>query len=265
MGIPLRRGRLFDERDRAGSVEIVIVNETLARRLWPSADPIGQTLLVPDGMTPAPREVVGVVGDTRHHDLGKDPEPEIYRPAYQAYWPFYGLVVRTGAAPDIFARSLRDVASRVDSTVPITAVQAFDDLAESTWAWRRSSMALLSIFAGSALLLAFVGVYGVMAYSVSERAREIGLRLALGARPADVARGVLRQTAVVAGIGVAVGLAGSALLAGLLGALLFGVGPIDPSTFAIVTLVMLAASLVASALPAAIAARTDPTIALRAE
>jgi putative ABC transport system permease protein len=265
MQIPIRRGRAFDTRDRLGAANVVIVNETVARRLWPAADPVGQVIVAPDMLDPSPKTVVGVVGDTRHHDLAKDPEPEIYRPALQVWWPFFGLVVRTPLSTDRLERPIREAAGRIDRAVPMSAFQPLEDLADSTMAWRRGSMTMLALFAGAACFLSFVGVYGVMAYSVTERTREIGVRLALGARPRDVARAVLRQGAGLTAIGIAVGLTLSAFFARVLSALLFGVDPIDPATFATVTVVAIAAGLVASALPAAFASRTDPTVALRGE
>ena len=197
MAIPIRRGRVFDARDRSGSQTVIVVNETAARRLWPGVDPVGQTLMVPDFMELEPRQVIGVVGDTRHHDLAKDPEPEIYRPASQTYWPFFGLVVRTHTATDGLERAIRDAASRVDAAVPVNAVQPLSALADTTWAWRRSSMLLLAGFAAAACVLAFVGVYGLMAFGVAERSREIGVRVALGARPSDIARSILTQAATL--------------------------------------------------------------------
>jgi predicted permease len=265
MAIPLLRGRAFDDRDRSGTQPVVIVNETVARRLWPGMDPIGQTLIVPDMMTPEPRVVVGVAGDTRHHDLAKDPEPEIYRPAYQMAWPFFGLVVRTPLAAEQIERSLRQVAAGVDSSVPVSAVRAFDELADATWAWRRSSMAILSAFGGIAWLLALVGIYGVIAYSVTQRSREIGVRMALGARPADIARTILMQGTFMTGLGIGIGVVLSAALARALGTLLFGVAPIDPLTFLLVSIVTFVSSLAASAAPALLASRLDPNLVLRAE
>jgi putative ABC transport system permease protein len=265
MRIPLRRGRYFDERDRAGSEEVVIVNETTARRMWPDADPVGQTLVVPDFLTPTPRTVVGVVGDTRHHDLAKEPEPEVYRPAAQTYWPFFGLVIRTGTPADAMERSIADAAARVDRGVPVTAIRALSSLAEGTMAWRRSSMALLTLFAVAASLLAFVGVYSVMAYSVQSRVREIGVRLALGAKPSDVARGIVTQGAGLAAGGLTIGLVVAVAAGGVLRTWLFGVTAIDPVTFTAVSAIVGGAGLLASTMPALTATRVDPTDALRSE
>jgi putative ABC transport system permease protein len=263
--IPLKRGRLFDDRDRLGAADVIIVNETAARRLWPNTDAVGQTLVIPDMMTFSPKEVVGVVGDTRHHDLAREPEPEVYRPAYQVYWPFFGVVARTATRAQALERSLRDAAASVDRNVPISNVRDFDSAAATTWAWRRGSMALVIAFAIAASLLAFVGVYGVMAYSVSQRTREIGVRVALGARPSEVARVVVVHGLWLTVAGSAAGLVLAALAGGLLKTLLFGVRPIDPATFAIVTIVTVAAGLSAAALPALAALRVDPATALRSE
>ncbi len=265
MAIPIRRGRVFDARDRSGSQAVIIVNESAARRLWPGVDPVGQTLMVPDFMEFAPRQVIGVVGDTRHHDLAKDPEPEIYRPASQTYWPFFGLVVRTHTATDGLERAIRGAASRVDAAVPVNAVQPLSALADTTWAWRRSSMLLLAGFAAAACVLAFVGVYGLMAFGVAERSREIGVRVALGARPSDVARSILAQAATLTGVGTVVGLALAGLVGSVLSTLLFGVTSGDPLTFAGVAIVCAGAGLLASALPALTAARVDPTAALKGD
>jgi putative ABC transport system permease protein len=265
MAIPLRRGRVFDDRDRIDAMAVVLINETMARRQWPDSDPIGQTLMVSDMMTPKPMTVVGVVGDTRHHDLAHEPEAEIYRPAYQAYWPFFGLVVRSQVAPETLERSIRAVGATIDRNVPLSAFKTMDTLASTTSAWRRSSMALLSLFACAAALLAFVGVYSVMAYTVSARSREIGVRLALGARPIDVARSVISQGVILTGVGTIVGLGMSAMLGGVLGTLLFGVTPLDLLTFTAVCALAIVAGLLATCVPAITAARVNPTSALRGE
>jgi len=265
MQIPLRRGRVFDDSDRTGAQEVVIVNETLARRLWRDADPVGQILMVGDFMTPAPRVVVGVVADTRHHELSKSPEPEIYRPAYQTSWPFFGLVVRTAATPEALERPLREAAARVDRAVPLGSIQALSTLAETTMTWRRSSMALMTLFAAAAGLLAFVGVYSVTAYGVAARAREYAVRIALGAAPSSVAGAIVAQGAALAGIGITIGLAAAAAAGRVLGSLLVAVRPIDPVTFASVALVTGAAAILATTVPALTAMRVDPSAALRGD
>jgi putative ABC transport system permease protein len=265
MAIPLRRGRVFDERDRAGSPPVVVVNEAAARRLWPGIDPIGQALVVTDFGEATTKEVIGVVGDTRHHDLAKDPEPEIYRPASQTYWPFFGLVVRTPAVPEGFERTLRESAAGVDRSVPVNNVQSLSRLADKTWAWRRASMLLLGVSAAAACALAFVGVYGVMAFSVSERSREIGVRVALGARPSDVARTILVQAASLTAAGVGGGLLLAALGGGALEGLLFGIAPFDPPTFVGVAVIASAVGLLATVVPALTAMRVDAATALKGE
>jgi putative ABC transport system permease protein len=265
MAIPLRRGRVFADSDRVGALDVILVNEVLAQRLWPGVDPIGQSLMVGDWMTPTPRVVIGVVGATRHHDLAREPEPEIYRSAYQAYWPFFGLVARTRVNPETLERAIRDVGASIDRTVPLSSFQTLDELASTTWAWRRSSMALLTGFAATAALLAFVGVYSVMAYNVSARAREIGVRLALGARPADVARAIVSQGAMLTGLGTLAGLAISALLTDVLGTLIFGITSHDPLTFGAASALTFVAGLLATSLPALTASRVDPTTALRGD
>jgi predicted permease len=263
MAIPLRRGRGFATSDRVGALDVIVVNDILAQRLWPGVDPIGQPLMVGDWSTPTPRIVIGVVAATRHHDLAREPEPEIYRSAYQAYWPFFGLVARTHVSPEALERSIREVGSAVDPNVPLSNFQTLDEIASTTWAWRRSSMALLSLFAAAAALLAFVGVYGVMAHNVSARSREIGVRLALGARPTDVARAIVSQGAMLTSAGTLAGLAISALAADVLSALTFGITPHDPLTFGVACVLTLIAGLLATGIPAVTAARVDPTTALR--
>ena len=265
MRIAVKRGRAFDDNDRVGAQEIVIVNETVARRLWPGVDPIGQILMVGDGLEPTPRTVVGVVGDTRHHELSKTPEPEIYRPAYQAYWPFYGLVVRTGSSSEAMERPLREAAARVDRAVPIGTIQGLSSLADKSMAWRRSSMALLTAFALAAGFLAFVGVYSVMASSVATRAREFGVRIALGAAPSSVARSIVSQGTRVAAVGIVIGLGAAAFAGRVLSTLLVAVRPIDPLTFAVVAAVTGVAAVLAATMPALTAMRVDPSTALRAE
>ena len=265
MGIPLRRGRVFDDNDRLGSQDVVVVNESLARQMWPDRDPIGEILMVPDFPPAAPRTVVGVVGDTRHHDLSKAPEPEIYRPGYQTYWPFFGLVVRAAATPEAMERPLRDAAARVDRAVPIGSIQGLSTLADKTLAWRRSSMALLTVFAVAACFLAFVGVYSVMAYSVATRAKEFGVRIALGAAPSSVAAAIVTQGVRLAALGIAIGLVAAAAAGRVLSTLLVAIRPIDPLTFAVVAIITGTAAVLAATTPALTAMRVDPSAALRGD
>ena len=265
MGIPLKRGRLFEDRDRAGAEEVAIVNETLAKRLWPDGDPLGRQLLVPDMMTPATRTVVGVVGDTRHNGLAAEPDPEIYRPAYQAYWPFYGMAVRVRAAAPASARELRAALASLDRDLPLGDVRWLDERASDSVSWRRSSMALLGAFAAAALFLTFFGIYSVASYAVVQRSREIGLRVAIGAAPRDIARSFLVRGAVQAACGLAAGVAASLFLSRLLETLLFGVESFDAVTYGAVASLTLLVTLVATLGPALAAARVDPTVSLRAE
>ncbi len=263
MGIPLRSGRLFDERDRQGAAGVAIINEKLARRLWPNEDPVGKSIIVPDMATPETRQIVGVVGDVRHYGLADDAPIEIYRPFYQAYWPFFSLVVRTTLEPGQLANSVRQAVWSVDKDQPIDSVRTMDEWAAGTVALRRASMTLLAVFAGVAVLLAGLGIYSVMSYAVTQRTREIGLRMALGAQRRDVFKLVIGEAMRVALLGVGVGLAGALLLTRFLGGLLYGVPPTDPLTFVGVSSLLTAVALFASYLPARRAATVEPMIALR--
>ncbi len=265
LGIPLRSGRYFDRRDRAGGPAVVIINETLARRLWPNENPAGKSLIVPDMATPETREVIGVVGDTRHHGLDADPVPEIYRPAYQAFWPFFGLVVRTSANPSDQAKSVTDAIADVGKDIPIGGVRTMEQLAAEAIAMRRSSMILLAVFAAVALLIASFGIYSVIAYAVAQRAKEMGIRMALGASPSDVLKEILQSGALLGLAGLAVGLALSFALTRFLAKLLFGVTATDPLTLGLVSALVVVVAVLAALAPAATAARLDPAMTLRSE
>ena len=265
MGIRVTKGRPFEDRDRVGGQEVVIVNEALARRLSPDLDLVGRQIVVPDMATPAPRTVVGVVSDVRHHGLDTEPDPEIYRPAYQAYWPFYGIAIRLGAGAPPMADALRAAVNSLDKDLPVTDVRWLDERASDSMTWRRSSMALLVLFSACALLLASLGVYGVVSFTVVQRRREIGLRMALGATPGTVARAFLARGATMAALGIAIGLGAAAMLTRALEALLFGIARLDPVTYAAVGGLALLVTIVSTVAPALGAARVDPTEALRAE
>ncbi|HEY2932069.1 MAG TPA: ABC transporter permease [Acidobacteriota bacterium] len=265
MGIPLRKGRFFDNRDRMGAPGVIIINERLARRLWPNDDPIGKSISVPDMLTPEKRRIVGVVGDVRHYGLATDPPIEIYRPAYQSYWPFFSVVVRTTTDPMQLAGSFRQAIWSVDKNQPVDSVRTMEELLGDSVALRRASTLLLAIFAGVAVLLAAVGIYGVMSYAVTQRTGEIGLRMALGAQHGDVLKLIGRQAMLVALIGIALGLVAASVLTRFLATLLYNVRPADPVTFAVVSALLAAVAFCASYFPARRATKVDPMAALRCE
>jgi predicted permease len=265
MRIPLREGRFFDERDRAGFPLVAIVNEKLARRLWPNSNPIGQRILVPDTGTPLITEIIGVVGDVRHAGLASEPPIEIYRPAYQTYWPFFALVIRTSLDPERVAGAIRQTVGSVDKDQPINSLRSMDVLAADSIALRRSSMLLMMVFAGVAVLLTSVGIYSLISYTVILRTHEIGVRIALGASRRDILKSVVGQTAFLALIGIAIGLIAVLNLTQFLSSLLFGVTTTDVKTLLVAIIVMMSFAAGAAYTPARRATRVDPMVALRYE
>ncbi|HEX8986025.1 MAG TPA: FtsX-like permease family protein, partial [Bryobacteraceae bacterium] len=265
LGIPLLGGRCFDRRDRAGGSSVVIINQTLAHHLWPNEDPVGKSLIVPDMATPEPHVVIGVVGDTRHNGLDTDPVSEIYRPAYQAFWPFFGLVVRTSTNPADHVKSITNAIAAVQKDIPIGSVRTMEQLAAATLATRRSSMILLAVFAAVSLLIASFGIYSVIAYAAAQRAKEMGIRMALGASSSDVLKEMLRAGVLLSLIGLGIGLAFAAALTRFLATLLFGISPLDPVTLGSVSALVFVVAVLASLAPAASAARLDPAMILRSE
>jgi len=264
LGIPLRRGRPFDERDAAGRTATAVVNETLVRRYFPDADPLGKRIdFEGNERHRAWREIVGVVGDVRDRALDTEPGPQIYVPFAQRPTEALFLVVRTADVPAL--PSLRLAVRDVDPDLPVYGVTTMERLARDDVRDRRVARAALAGFAGAALALAALGLYGLLAQMVRERVPEIGVRLALGAQRADVVRLFLAEGGrlVVAGLatGTVVALAGTRLMRGLL----FGVTTADPATYAAVALLLAVVSLAACAVPAWRAARVDPLRALRSD
>jgi putative ABC transport system permease protein len=275
MRITLRRGRTFTAEDRAGTPLVMVINEALAREAWPGEDPIGKRVACceegPDG-SPNWKTVVGVVADTRAMGLAQDPAPEFYLPAAQAPSPAWNwldrtmtVAVRTSGEPIAAAGAVRDAVRAVDPTVPVYNIGTMDQRITSSLSQTRFSTMLLSVFGGIALLLAAIGVYGIISYGVTQRVQEIGIRIALGAQGRDVLAMVMRHAAVLAGLGLLLGLAGALALTRLLTGLLFRVSPTDPPTFAVGIIVLTFVAVLASAVPALRAARVDPVVALRSE
>jgi putative ABC transport system permease protein len=265
MGIRLLRGRYFEKHDREGAAGVAIVNETLARRFFPNQNAVGKTISVADGATPAAREIVGVVADTRHEQLADAPDPEIYRPFGQADWPFAGIAVRTSGDPLALAAAVRSAIWSVDKEQPIDDVTTLDERAAASLAPRVANVILLSVFAAIALLLAAVGLYGVIAYSVSRRTQEMGIRMALGAQGRQVTVMVLGRALMLALGGVVIGLFAAAGATRFMGSLLVDVGAMDAPTFILVPVVLCAVAVLAAYLPARRASRVDPMVALRYE
>src|SRR5436190_4547984 len=268
--IPLFSGRFFEPRDNADGPKVVIINETTAKRHFGSpAGAIGKRLSVWAAFRGQRREekfmreIVGVVGDTKTGSLTGEGDMQIYVPhAQDSQWNFMGLVIRTASDPATFAATLRREVQALDQNQPVYNVRTMDDVVANSLGTRRVSMQLFAVFALAALLLAAVGIYGVLAYSVTQRTQEIGIRMALGAQKSDVLGLVIRQGMRLAVIGVVVGLVGAFALTRVIASLLFGVAATDPLTFVAIPLLLLFVALVACYFPARRAARLDPKIAL---
>jgi putative ABC transport system permease protein len=265
LGIPLKRGRYFlPEEDRDGSRR-VLVNEALARKIWPNQDPVGRLLTMPDWSTLA-YEVVGVVGDVRHFGLNNDPSPTLYVPFMDRPAQSVSLALRTKGDPLRLLPSVREVVRALDPEVPVIRPRTMTAAIAESVAMNRFGTVFLSMLSVVALVLSSLGIYGIMAYSVSQRTHEIGIRVALGAQVGDVVGMALRQGIWLTLVGVAIGLGGAFVLMRVLASLLTGgVSATDPATFAGTTLLLIGVSLLASYIPARRSARVDPVITLRAE
>jgi putative ABC transport system permease protein len=262
MNIPLIAGRDFDDRDVLKAPEVVIINLDMARSYWPDEDPIGKRLAVGDGPW---RTVVGVVGDVKQAGLDIETRPEMFWPYDQLPVGFATFVVRTGGDPEALTSAVRSAMQEIDRELPLYGIRTVNDVISESVAPQRLNMLLLAIFGGLALTLAAVGLFGVISYSVSQRTREIGIRMALGARNTSVLRLVVGQGMILATIGVGIGLVASYLLTKFMATLLFGVSPTDVITFAGVSVLLTGVSAVASLVPARRAMKVDPMVALRYE
>ena len=271
LGIPLRRGRFFDEHDGPQSMPVAIINETTARQFWPDEDALGKRFKLgpPDSSDPW-WTIVGIVGDVKQMGLEVPVKAEMYFPYQQMATGFFffapqSLAIRTAGDPASLAAAVRREVWGVDPNQPVSDITTMEDILESEVAQRRSGMALLAAFATLALLLASLGIYGVLSYAVTLRTPEIGVRLALGAQPGDVWRMVVREGLGLAFLGVGLGLTVSFALTRFLASLLFNVSATDVRTFASVSLLLTSVAFVATYLPARRAAKVDPMVALRYE
>jgi putative ABC transport system permease protein len=266
MGMRLLRGRLFTAADTPESAPVIIINETLARRIWPGEDPIGKRVKQGRPEVDSPwREVVGVVNDVKMNGVDLATSLQTYLPFSQVSGESVGLIVRAERNPAALASAVEQAIHAIDKDLPVSSILTMDLLLGNSLAQRRLTLILLASFAALALLLAAVGVYGVIAYSVRQRTHELGIRMALGAQSGDALKLILGQGLKLALIGVTIGLAVALALTRWMESLLFEVRPADPLTFCLIAVVLLCVALVACWVPARRAARVDPLLALRSE
>jgi len=265
MGIPLLKGRTFNQHDQMGKPWRVMVSKRLADTLWPGEDPVGRQALLWKGQEGAPAEVIGVVGNQRERGLDADPTLTVYIPSYGSGAGEVQFAIHTAGNPASLTNSLRSILKELDPNLPLSKIQTLDEVVSQSVAPRRFNMFLITIFAAVALLLALVGVYGVLAYSVGRRTAEIGLRIALGATPRSVLTLIVGQGMRPILAGIAIGMAGAVGLSHFVSSLLFNVKPVDPLTYGAVALLVAVTALLSCYVPALRALRVDPVAALRQE
>ena len=261
MRIPILRGRFFTTADREGATRVCVVDAEAARRYFPNQDPVGKRVQWGSGF----REVVGVVGSVRTSSLADDAEPHLYMPLLQRNeWMLYG-VVRTEGDPAAIARNIRAIVRSLDAGQPVYAIRTMDAYLDDAIAQPRMRAMVVAASAAVAILLAMTGLYALLAYLVTMRTREVGLRIALGATPAHIVRFVVRWASRITSVGIAAGLIGAVVMTRAMGTLLYGVDPLDPATYLVVVVGFVVVALAAGAIPAIRAARIDPAVALKQE
>jgi putative ABC transport system permease protein len=261
MAIPLLRGRTFTWADDEKAPRVVMVNQALVQRFWPGESGLGKHITFTRHQ--APFEIVGVVGDTKSRGLEIEAPIAIYSAYAQWTWQSVSLILRTEGDPRQLARVLTQVVASVDRDQPVTAIRPMEEVVAAALSQRRETMFLIAGFAAVALILAVIGLYGVMAYSVAQRTMEIGIRQAMGARRGDIVLMVLAQGLRLSLAGIAVGIATAAAITRLMAGMLYHVSPIDPLTFGVIALIFLAVALAACLIPAWRATRIGPLSALR--
>jgi predicted permease len=267
MGVRVKEGRVFTEHDRQGTPRVCVVDETFARTYWPNQNALGKRVKfgpLDDEKRPW-LEVVGVVSHVKNYGVDGESRIELYMPYLQDPVPFFTLLFRTEGDPASLTAGARQAVTSVNPDVPVFATRPLTGLVDERTAQRRLAVILISVFGGVALLLAGVGIYGVMSYAVTQRTQEIGIRMALGARRAEILRMVLGHGTTMALAGVSIGLVVAFGLARLITSQLFQVSAADPPTFSIVPLLLIAVAVFACYLPARRATAVDPMVALRSE
>jgi len=265
MGIPLVEGRDFNEQDKPDSVRVVVVSEKTARYYWPGQSPIGKRLKPGSTTSESPwREVIGVVKDVRQNDFIAEPKMQMYMAGEQmnSFVP-NAVVARTTIDPLSLGTTIRKIVWEIDKDQPVSDIRSMEEIVSRAVARQRFSTMLLGIFATLALVLAGVGIYGVMSYSVAQRTREIGIRMAPGAQRSDVLKMTVAQGLRLVVAGVVIGLAAAFVLTRVMASLLFGVSATDPTTFHSISLILISVAVIASYIPALRATKIDPMVALR--
>ena len=264
MRIPLLKGRWFEDRDTAQSQSVVVINETMARHISPNyEEALGKR--IKHGFRNQVAEVVGVIGDVKYAGLDQQTRPEMYAPFAQRAWPFMRIVARSNSDPSLVAAAIREAVRAIDPDQPVDKMMTMSSVVSASFVGRSFYMQLLGTFAALAFILASVGIYGVVSYSVAQRTREIGIRVALGARRSDVLGLVLKEALRLTALGVGLGLIGAFAATRVLRSLLFEVKPTDPATFIFLSLLLTLVALLASYIPARRATKVDPLVALRYE
>lgn len=265
LNIPLVKGRVFDNNDHAGSRDVVLINEALAKLFPRGEDPIGKKVITPDLGQPSPKEIVGIVGDVRYDGFAGEPNPTIYRSFAQAYWPILSFAVRSSSSPTALLKPVSAAIWQADRALPINAAASMERLRAESLALHNLAMMILCLFSGTGVLLVALGLYGLIAYEVTQRFHEIGIRSALGARKSDILWLIVRQAMILVLIGQAIGIGISLFVTRILTSLLFGVRPNDITTFLSVCLLIALVSAAACLVPSMRAVRIDPAVVLHSE